>query len=157
MKEPDFRTLGQPDLRMGGVSVWIRGREFPDASDYWDGNWLDVTVYCRYPGARVWCAGPVLRVPEVQGFLATCEALHRSLSGHATLACLEPNLNVHMVGTSRGSITMRVTMAPNHLQRHEFEEEIDQSYLPTIISECRAILRRFPILDQSDPAKPGAG
>jgi hypothetical protein len=30
----------EPDLKLDGFSLWVFGRQFPDANDYWDGNWL---------------------------------------------------------------------------------------------------------------------
>jgi len=27
----------EPDLKLGGFSLWAFGRQFPDADDYWDG------------------------------------------------------------------------------------------------------------------------
>jgi len=38
--------LGMPDLKLEGLQIWIHGRQFPDAADYWDGNWLRVTAHC---------------------------------------------------------------------------------------------------------------
>ena len=158
MSLPNFRVLGTPAVRIGGVSVWVRGREFPDSNDYWDGNWLEVTVYCQYPGARVWCEGPLIHAAELQGFLTGCEDLHRSLTGQANLDCLEPNLAIQMVGNGRGAITMKVTVTPDSVrQTHAFEEEIDQSYLPAIVSGCREILSRFPIVGASEHAEHDAG
>src|SRR5256885_6731459 len=37
--------LGTPDIKLGGLQVWVHGRQFPDAIDYWDGNWLRITAH----------------------------------------------------------------------------------------------------------------
>jgi hypothetical protein len=49
MNEREIENLGEPDLRVAGLRVWIHGRQFPDSQDYWDGNWLNATAYCVYP------------------------------------------------------------------------------------------------------------
>lgn len=147
MAEIDFRTLGAPDIRIADLSLWIRRREFPDATDYWDGNWLDTTARYRCPGADVWTVGPFLRTTELQGFLTACAELHRSLSGEACLDCIEPTLRVTLTGDSLGHISVFVSLRPEHLtQRHEFKDEIDQTFLPDIMTACRNVLERFPIV-----------
>jgi hypothetical protein len=45
--------LGAPDLQIAGLRLWVHDRQFPMADDYWDGNWLQVTVHCGAPGASV--------------------------------------------------------------------------------------------------------
>ncbi|MFC4159857.1 hypothetical protein [Chitinimonas lacunae] len=42
----ELEALGEPDLLIAGLRVWIHGSQFPNAVDYWDGNWLRVTAYC---------------------------------------------------------------------------------------------------------------
>src|SRR5262245_54781798 len=104
MDESDFLQLGEPDISIAGLNLWMRGREFPQANDYWDGNWLQTVAYCSYPGAKVWTEGPFLRIDEIERFVAECELLDRTLSGEAVLNCLEPYLKVHLSCNSRGQI-----------------------------------------------------
>src|SRR5262245_58281939 len=49
--------LVEPDLKLGGFSLWVFGRQFPDANDYWDGNWLNVRARVEAPGALVEAPG----------------------------------------------------------------------------------------------------
>ena len=46
-------TLGSPDISFSSFQLWIHGREFEAAQDYWDGNWLRVTVHYGAAGADV--------------------------------------------------------------------------------------------------------
>ena len=49
-KEADWLDhLGEPDIKLAGLQIWVHGRQFPDSDDYWDGNWLYVTR----PGGRL--------------------------------------------------------------------------------------------------------
>ena len=119
------------------------------ADDYWDGNWLQVTVHCAAPGARVWVTGPILHVPEIAHFLRGIEALHTSLQGEATLPCMEPELAVTLTAERLGHITMVVAITPDHLaQAHRFTFLLDQSYLPAVMDSCRTILRQYPVKGQ---------
>jgi hypothetical protein len=33
-----------PDLTFGPLRLWALGRQFPDSSDQWDGNWLTADI-----------------------------------------------------------------------------------------------------------------
>jgi hypothetical protein len=42
-----------------------------------------------------------------------------------------------------GTLTVKIT--PDHMtQEHRFQFELDQSYLPAVVEQCRAILARYP-------------
>jgi hypothetical protein len=138
--------LEAPNLQIAGLRLWVHGRQFPMADDYWDSNWLQVTVHCTAPGAHVWVTGPILHVSEIAHFLRGVEALHASLQGEATLPCMEPELAVSLTAEGLGHITMVVAITPDHLsQAHRFTLTIDQSYLPLVMDSCRTILRQYPI------------
>lgn len=90
--------------------------------------------------------GPILTVSEVEGLLAGCIAMHETLSGKASLDCMEPNLSVVMeiVGSS-GHIRLTVEITPDNVsEEHKYCEEIDQSFLPAIIDGCQGVLQRYP-------------
>ena len=141
--------LGAPDLHIAGLRLWVHGRQFPMADDYWDGNWLQVTVHCDAPGASVWVTGPILHMPEIAQFLRGVEAIHDSLQGEAILPCMEPELTVTLTAEGLGHMTMVVAIAPDHLsQTHRFTFTIDQSYLLPVMDSCRAILRQYPVKGQ---------
>ncbi|MES2354658.1 MAG: hypothetical protein V4568_09715 [Pseudomonadota bacterium] len=142
----ELETLGEPDLVIAGLRVWIHGRQFPQAIDYWDGNWLRVTAYCVYPESVVRSHGPIIHLSEVVGLLRECEMLYQTLEGQAVLRCIEPNLGVELIAETGGHIKVQLSITPDHMtESHSFEEEFDQSYLPPIIASCRAILAKFPV------------
>ncbi|WP_426116787.1 WapI family immunity protein [Massilia sp. PWRC2] len=149
MNFQELEHLGEPDLSICGLRLWIHGRQFPAATDYWDGNWLRVTVYCLYPHSVVRIQNdPCIRVDELAGLLRGCEQMHATLSGKAALQCMEPYLAVELAAATNGHIGVKLSItADNMTETHEYEDEIDQSYLPSIISSCQAILARFPLCD----------
>jgi hypothetical protein len=74
--------------------------------------------------------------------------MYSTLSGTAELNCMEPYISVEFSASANGHISVKLSVTPDHIKEtHEYEDEIDQSYLPAIISSCQAIIARFPIRD----------
>jgi hypothetical protein len=142
----ELAQLGEPDLVIAGLRIWVHGRQFPQATDYWDGNWLRVTAYCVHPDSIVRAHGPIIHLGEVVGLLRECESLHQTIHGSAALRCMEPNLAAELIAETGGRIKVKLSITPDNLnEAHSFESEIDQTYLPPIIRSCQAILNKFPV------------
>jgi hypothetical protein len=151
MNDKAFANLGVADLKLEGLQIWVHGRQFPALHDYWDGNWLQVTAHCGGNGASVFATGPIIHLPELDLWRRQAEELLKSLNGEAKLTCMEPNLSVELKSTSLGHITMEVSITPNSvIQRHWFQFDIDQSYLPSLIRQCQSILEAHPIRGSRD-------
>ena len=142
--EQDF---GRPALRIAGLGLWIHGRESPDSDHYYDGNWLQATAECHASGSRIKIQGPFLMATDIAAFGEQCESLLQGKSRSAKLDPLEPDLSVSLeAADSLGHILVRVEITPDHLrQSHSLEFEIDQSYLPGIIKQCRAVALDYPV------------
>jgi len=139
-------NLGNPDIKLAGLQIWIHGRQFPGAEDYWDGNWINVTVHCGANDASVWVNGNVIHLPEIEQLMTGAKTLYKELKGKAELPCMEPELSVVLEAKSLGQIEMVVNITPdNLLQSHRFTFEIDQSHLPKLIADCDTILKKYPI------------
>jgi hypothetical protein len=137
----------EPDLRLGGVSIWVDGRQFPNVSDYSDGNWLIVRVRMDAPGASVKCDGAILMTTDIDQFRVELNALSETLTGEATLGSLEPQLKATLKAQSLGHIVVEVEISPDHLEQfHRFTFNLDQSYLPPLIAACERILERYPVI-----------
>jgi len=137
----------EPDLRFSGFSLWIDGRQFPDASDFWDGNWLMVRVRMEANGAHVECGGPILMTADIKEFRDQLAAMASSFAGEATLKSLEPNINVVLTMQKLGHVKAAIEITADHInQYHRFIVEEDQSYLPGLIRSCDAILCKFPVI-----------
>lgn len=134
--------LGEPDLRLMGFQLWVHGPEDVDPRPYED--WLRVTAHCGAQGASVWASGEMIQLSDVVRWVEQTEQLHQTVSGAAELAPLEPNLSVVLLPDKSGHIAMAVEITPNHMtQRHRFEFECDQSYLPEFIRQGRALVQRL--------------
>ena len=137
---------GEPDLTIAGLRLWVHRREFPEATDYWDGNWMVVTAECRAPDTIIRVSGPILHLGELTAFLGDCEQLHSTLAGQAELDCAEPNLRVVLQVERRSQVAVTVDITPDHLaQQHRLRFDLDQTHLPSILTSCRELLVRYPI------------
>jgi hypothetical protein len=138
--------LGTPDINLNGLQIWVHGRQFPDATDYWDGNWLKITAHCGTDSADVWSNGPILNLPALVSWLAELEELERSLTGEANLVPLEPDLCMKLTADELGHVLMEVQITPDKVtQEHTFRFELDQSYLIPLIESCRKIIAEYPV------------
>lgn len=143
----DERNLGEPALTISGLGMWVHKRQFPDSTDEWDGNWLDVTVRVKDLNARVWTSGAILTTVDLAAWRDGCRKLLSGGADTASLVPVEPELKVTMRKTdAAGRLEMRVDITPDHLhQEHTFRIRVDQSYLTGLIDELEAILREFPV------------
>jgi hypothetical protein len=136
----------EPDLKLAGFSLWVLGHQFPAATDYWDGNWLNVRARVEAPGSTVEARGAFLSAPELASFAEQLESLNAALVGEARLRCLEPNLKIAIRCGSLGHVAVEIVLTPNHMtQSHEFKFDLDQSYLGPLLDGCRSVLLRWPV------------
>jgi hypothetical protein len=147
-----LENLGEPALKVAGFQLWIHGRQFPELDDYYDGNWLRVTAHCGASGASIWAQGAIVMVTDIVGFGGQCGTMLRGDSVSAMLDPCEPELRLLLEVVDRlGHIRVQVELTPDYMaQSHKMEFDIDQSYLPGIIKQCRAIEREYPIRGNND-------
>lgn len=146
-KHPSTEDIGEPALKVAGLQIWIHGRQFPDAMDSDDGNWLRVTVHCGAAGASVLARGAILQVPDIVQWGEECALLLAGKVAKATLDPWEPELRALIDSPDAvGHLNLRVEITPDHLhQEHVFDFAIDQSYLPGLIAQCEQIARAYPV------------
>ncbi|WP_158903599.1 hypothetical protein [Burkholderia sp. L27(2015)] len=146
--------LGDADLRIGGFSLWVHGRQFPEAIDYWDGNWLLVTACYICPDAAVVAHGSFVRLDEISSLADGCRRLYRTLAGEAGLHCLEPNLDITVAAKGLGHFDLRIALTPDQVnQQHLFKQQFDQTLLSSIIASCDVILEQFPMRSENAPIR----
>jgi hypothetical protein len=140
-------SLGEPALKIAGLQIWIHGREFPAATEHFDADWLRITAHCGSAGASVWVHGALLSSWSFAQFAAECGQLYQTLTGRAHLGSYEPNLGAEFrAADGAGHLEFAVEITPDHLeQQHRFVfGGFDQSYLPSVIVACNAIVARHP-------------
>jgi hypothetical protein len=136
-----------PSIELGGFQIWVHRRQFPDAHDRWDGNWLHATAQCAQAGAIVAAGGPILDAADVERFRDELAAVQVSRSGQAELKGAEPHIRVRVAPNGApGGLHVRVELTPDpQAQGHWFEYAIDQSDLPDAIRQLDAVLELFPV------------
>jgi hypothetical protein len=146
---PDPDSLGPPHLQVAGLEVWVHDRRSPKAQDYWEGNWLVVTVRCSVVGANVWTTGPLVRVPDLVRWADALEQLDPRPEGTATLTSDEPGLTAVIRSTDRADeLQLVVDITPDPLtQEHRLRFDVDRALLPALVRQCRAIVKVYPVRD----------
>ena len=141
--------LVEPDLKLGGFSLWVFGHQFPGATDYWDGNWLNVRARVEAPGAVVETKGPIVQASELAGFEKELETLHGTLAGEGALRCMEPDLATAIRCGSLGHVAVRIMITPDHMtQSHELENSATTSWRA---DRAGGELRTYQLLDEQIP------
>ena len=142
----NFEKLGNPSIKFEKLKIWIHGRQFPDANDYWDGNWLLVTAHYAADGSSVSTSGAIIHLPEIAGWALGAKKIIDTLQGEAGLYCMEPNLAVILKAKSLGHIDVELSITPDDItQQHKYFFELDQTYLPPLIQQCEEVLQNYPI------------
>jgi hypothetical protein len=138
--------LGEPNVHLAGLKLWVHGYKYRDANDYWDGNWLNATAICSGNDATVLVRGAFIRTDEISNWMHAVEKLLAEMEGEAKLACMEPEIGVTLEARPLGAVEMEVQITPDQLtQEHRFAFAIDQSYLQPLASQCARLLSDFPI------------
>jgi hypothetical protein len=155
MTSRELHALGEPSLVLGELKLWVHGRQFPNADDYWDGNWLSVTAHYHRHQSSVVADGPFLHLGELWGLYQGCLRMHASLKGEAALECIEPNLSLKLTAGPTGRIQVETTITPDQsTESHSYINEIDLSYLPAINAALASIFNEYPIKEPSElPAR----
>ena len=124
MAQPVRAPVQAPSIELGDFQLTVHRREFPDAHDRWDGNWLHVTAQC-----------------------AQLAAVHASRSGQAELSGAEPNIRVRVTtGGADGRVRVRVELTPDpQTQGHWFEYAIEPGDLAEAIGQLDDVLALFPV------------
>jgi len=145
----ELEALGPATIEIGALRIWVHGYQFPDLTDYWDGNWLRCTAHCSESGASVRVTGSILDTVSFVRFGRELAEVYKQLEGQATLASHEPELKAEVRAIGRkGDVEIVVEITPDHMtQVHRFTLTIDQSFLPGMIRQCNQLLDRYPVRD----------
>jgi hypothetical protein len=134
-------------IELGDFQLSVHRREFPDAQDRWDGNWLCVTAQCLRAGAIVSAGGPILEASDLQRFRDQLTSLRAGAARVAELSGSEPHVRVDVsADDARGQLQVRVELTPEpQVQGHWFAFALDPSYLALTVEQLDAVLALFPV------------
>ena len=136
-----------PSIELGDFQISVHRRQFPDAQDRWDGNWLCVTAQCTQAGAIVAAGGPILEAGDLERFRDELAAMAAAGRREAVLRGAEPNLVVGVTAPAGlGQWQVRVELTPEpRSQGHWFAFAVDPSYAVETIRQLDAVLAIFPV------------
>lgn len=146
--EPD----GEPPGFFLGVAdddylrVVVRRWLYPEADDYWDGNWVAAEVAAR-AGAFQGVFEASLRTTDFESFRRKLGALYETLSGEAVFETMERWVDVRIVGDGRGHFEACCGLRDDASfgSRLSFSLAFDQTQVPAMLENLDEIVRRFPV------------
>lgn len=146
MNESEVGKYGTPDIKIAGLQIWVHGYQFEEADNNDDRNWLRVSAHCGANGASVWVSGSYLQAYDIVKLASDAEKLYKKEIKEIEMSPLEPELGITIKAIdSLGHLELTIEITPDHLsQEHNFKFEIDQSYLPALVSQCRDLLELYP-------------
>ena len=148
LPEPSFRIGLSDDAH---VVVSPTRRERPEATDYWDGNWVHATVTIA-AGAFRGSFEAQLRADEFARFRDELRSLYRTLAGRAVFAPMEPWLKIEIEGDGKGHFraSCEAHDRPGTGNKLTFSVDFDQTDLPAILAGLDAVCEAFPVRGSPD-------
>ena len=138
-------------ITLGPLKIWIAGYQYSDVESYSDANWLSVTARCEGRGSRVEVSGAFIHLDELKKWREDLKAFQRTLMGAVELPTVEPTLAVKIEAQKSkiGHLSCEVRLTGEHMSEfHRYSFEIDQSYLPGLLAQVAAVLRKCPIRNE---------
>jgi hypothetical protein len=139
------------------IAIRVLRRKYPQANDYWDGNWLDAEVEVE---VKPWHARYIanLRTDEFAGFRQELEGMYAMARRDAKFSPMEPWLELGLHLDSLGHIDMTGNIGPEGFGKvfgqarlvFEIQKFMDQTFLPPIIEQLRATEVEFHIVGRPD-------
>src|SRR5262245_41114054 len=83
------------------LTISLSSRSHPEATDYWDGNWIIASVEVQAGGFRG-SVGGHLRTEELATFYGHLARVQESLRGAAEFTTIEGWLSIRVDGDGRG-------------------------------------------------------
>jgi hypothetical protein len=122
-------------------------REYPEAQDYYDGNWVYTTIEIA-AGAFRGRFEAMLRAEEFVRFRDELRPLYESLSGRATFDTMEGWLRIDVQGDGKGHFhaACEAIDQPGLDNRLTFKIDFDQTELPAIVQGLDAICEAVPVV-----------
>jgi len=131
----------KPSLVIGDLRLWVLGIAVEETRQWYYGTVLRAHATCSALGVTVAVSGPLISSRDLEHLLEGMEALHQWKAETVEMRSLEPYLSIGLGRNARGRLQVDVRITPDHrTQEHRFTSDLDLSYLPGPIDQCRKIL-----------------
>ena len=145
-----------PSLLIGdanGERLEIRAlrRSHPDASDFWDANWIESDVLLHVGGFRARYRAS-LRSDEFRSFREQVQGLEEARRDAASFATMEGQLAFALTLDKRGRVGVEGSARDDAGSRNAlaFAFEIDATYIPAILRSLNDLARKYPVVGGPD-------
>lgn len=128
------------------VEVQVHGYERGPTGDYYDDNWVRVSVRVSV-GAFSGSFDATFLAPEFVEFREGLSLLYESLKGVARFSTLEQQLSLELTGDGRGHIALKglAIDAAGIGNRLEFVLALNQGHLSSALKGLDEIIGSFPV------------
>lgn len=137
-------SFGQMDRER--IEIDVLGYERAPVGEFYDDNWLTVTVKVSAGGFRG-NIGAAILTSELKKFSDELHPLFQKLNGAAEFVTLEEQLRLKLEGDGKGHIRLEgdVHDRAGIGNRLSFSLQFDQTSLGASIRELEAVLTKFPV------------
>ena len=138
------------DIAGDNLTIRVLGREYPDADDFGDGNWLSTLIDFSI-GQFNGTIASLPRVEEFQKFRDSLVKVSTSMEGEATFNSMEDwlTIRVSFINSVNLLIAGSLIDKPGSGNRLNYViNGIDQSYLASIIGSLNELLDAFPAFEE---------
>ena len=141
------------DIRFGGeqveyVAISVRGRAYRQSRDYWDGNWLLVTVEIR-AGKFSGNVPGVVRAEELHRFRDALRAFQQTPGGAVSFETKEQWLALRLEADTLGHLELSGTLRDDVAYPHNklvFALKFDPALLASALRQLEQAAAAFPVI-----------
>lgn len=127
------------------LKIEVNRFAYSDATDLYDKNWIDVTITLK-TGSFSGKYSAYFQTTDLQHLHDELITLHKNLTGEFTFSTLERQLELHFKGDGIGHIEISgiARDSAGIGNTLNFELNIDQTSLPSLIQETHNVIKEFP-------------
>jgi hypothetical protein len=139
--------IGEQDFNY--VSIEVENRLYPDALDYWDGNYLKTIVKVVIPGFKG-AFSTSIRTLELKGFLDGLNNINKSINSECLLVNIDENIRLIGKVNYTGSVDWRCVLIypAGNGACLSFDINTSSSLIDILIASVNNILKEWPIIKE---------
>lgn len=136
-----------PDLALGGFSLWVTGKSYAHAEDVYGQDILDYRATVETPWSAVRADG-LLSATSLASFSQRLTAIHDTLDGDAALEAHEGDtrlvLRLAMTPLGHVKVVVDLRLGLGEEEDHRVAWSLDQTFLEPFSRQVRALSAAYP-------------
>jgi len=148
----DGGTMNEADFR--NSDSWVRlkilGYQFPNSTEYWDANWLNVSGLCCIEGREWSFVNPCLETFELRDLTTWLDKLSKGEPVNPSCSFMEPNLQFDVLDNSTLQVCFDLECAPpwTNMQTPAAERSIRVPIGPQLAAASDVLRRQLSAFPQ---------